>query len=155
MTRLTKKYPEGEHMRYESNKPNVKEKPENISKSNAYEYALLAFMCGMCIAFAIFAIALNHWAVLSAWNILDLNCWPSISLDRFFPSSKLCSNCGWIKEDLSLRDREWQCSSCTEIHDRDINAAKNILAAGEYLMKCTESGAQEFTSTRNDSRESE
>ena len=47
-------------MRLGPDKPNIKEKPENISKSNAYEYALLAFMCGMCIAFVIFVIAQSH-----------------------------------------------------------------------------------------------
>jgi len=46
--------------------------------------------------------------------------------DRFFPSSKLCSNCGWKKEDLSLSDREWQCKCCGRVHDRDINAALNL-----------------------------
>jgi putative transposase len=48
-------------------------------------------------------------------------------VDRFFPSSKLCSVCGWKKEDLVLSDREWRCESCGMVHDRDINAARNIL----------------------------
>jgi putative transposase len=52
-----------------------------------------------------------------------------LQVDRFFPSSKTCSSCGEIKKDLTLRDREWKCS-CGVVHDRDVNAAKNIFRAG-------------------------
>lgn len=48
---------------------------------------------------------------------------------RFFPSSKTCSGCGHILDKLPLSVREWACQSCGEVHDRDINAAKNIVAA--------------------------
>lgn len=49
-------------------------------------------------------------------------------LDRFFPSSKRCSNCGYIKQDLTkLNIREWDCPECSTHHDRDVNAALNIL----------------------------
>ncbi|MGK7941087.1 MAG: IS200/IS605 family element RNA-guided endonuclease TnpB [Crocosphaera sp.] len=48
-------------------------------------------------------------------------------VDRFFPSSKRCSNCGHIKEDLNLKDREWTCPECGMHHDRDINACHNLL----------------------------
>ena len=48
-------------------------------------------------------------------------------IGMFEPSSKTCSNCGWIKKDLTLVHRVWTCESCNAIHDRDINAAKNIL----------------------------
>ena len=51
-------------------------------------------------------------------------------IDRFFPSSKTCSKCGWVKQDLSLGDRVWECPACLAEHDRDINAAKNILEYG-------------------------
>jgi transposase len=47
-------------------------------------------------------------------------------IGRFDPSSKMCSDCGWIKPDLKLSDREWVCLKCGAEHDRDINAAKNI-----------------------------
>ncbi len=47
-------------------------------------------------------------------------------VDRYYPSSKLCSNCGYIKKDLKLSDRVWECPKCGTVHDRDINAAKNI-----------------------------
>lgn len=51
-----------------------------------------------------------------------------IRIGRFDPSSKLCSNCGYIKKDLTLNDREWICPVCGIEHDRDINAAINIKA---------------------------
>jgi putative transposase len=57
-----------------------------------------------------------------------------IEIDRFYPSSKTCSGCGWIKQDLTLADRSWTCQSCGAHHDRDINAAKNILAEGLKIM---------------------
>lgn len=47
-------------------------------------------------------------------------------VDRFFPSSKRCSACGWINEGLRLKDRVWTCPHCGMVHDRDINAAINI-----------------------------
>lgn len=50
-----------------------------------------------------------------------------LSVDRWYPSSKTCHSCGFIKKDLKLEDRVWVCPNCNEIHDRDINAAKNIL----------------------------
>ena len=49
---------------------------------------------------------------------------------RWYPSSKTCSACGHLLASLSLTTRTWQCPSCRTRHDRDINAAKNILAAG-------------------------
>lgn len=45
---------------------------------------------------------------------------------RFFPSSKLCSKCGWKNDELTLSDREWLCKNCGVTHDRDINAAINL-----------------------------
>jgi putative transposase len=53
-----------------------------------------------------------------------------IKIDRWFPSSKRCGNCGHIVEKMPLNIREWNCPNCGTHHDRDINAAKNILAAG-------------------------
>jgi putative transposase len=51
-------------------------------------------------------------------------------VDRFFPSSKTCSACGAIKQDLKLSDRNWTCTTCHHQHDRDVNAAINILNEG-------------------------
>ena len=50
---------------------------------------------------------------------------------RFYPSSKTCHSCGYIKQDLTLSDREWVCPSCNTRHDRDINASINILLEGK------------------------
>jgi putative transposase len=52
-------------------------------------------------------------------------------VDRFFPSSKRCSNCGYIKEDLTLKIREWECPSCHKFWDRDVNAALNLMLFSE------------------------
>jgi len=53
-----------------------------------------------------------------------------IIVDRWYPSSKTCSACGYLLASLSLKTRTWQCPSCGTRHDRDVNAAENILAAG-------------------------
>lgn len=53
-----------------------------------------------------------------------------LKIDRFYPSSKLCHNCGYKNEALNLSDRKWICPVCGKIHDRDINASKNILKKG-------------------------
>jgi putative transposase len=55
--------------------------------------------------------------------------------DRLFPSSKLCSVCGKINSSLTLSDRVWTCSGCGSIHDRDWNAAKNVLNYGPVTRK--------------------
>lgn len=51
-------------------------------------------------------------------------------IDQWAPSTKMCSECGFINEELTLADREWDCESCGKDHDRDINAALNILKIG-------------------------
>jgi transposase len=55
---------------------------------------------------------------------------------RWYPSSKTCSACGHRLEELSLKTRYWTCPGCGARHDRDINAAKNILAAGLAVSAC-------------------
>jgi putative transposase len=59
-----------------------------------------------------------------------------IKIDRWFPSSKRCGNCGHIINELPLNIREWECPKCGTNHDRDINATKNILAAGLAVSVC-------------------
>lgn len=53
-----------------------------------------------------------------------------IGIDRWYPSSKRCSDCGYTMPKMPLSVREWLCPECGSIHDRDINAARNVLAAG-------------------------
>ncbi|MEV5576161.1 RNA-guided endonuclease TnpB family protein [Spirillospora sp. NPDC052269] len=53
-----------------------------------------------------------------------------VVIDRWYPSSKTCSSCGHVLGELSLSTRHWTCPNCRARHDRDLNAAKNILAAG-------------------------
>ena len=65
----------------------------------------------------------------ASWNDKQV-----IFIDRFYPSSKLCSGCGYKKDDLQLSDREWVCPECGVVHDRDINAAKNILEEGKRII---------------------
>jgi putative transposase len=56
-----------------------------------------------------------------------------VTIDRFFPSSKRCSACGHVLDALPLAIRSWECPSCGTTHDRDVNAAKNILAVGQTV----------------------
>ena len=57
-----------------------------------------------------------------------------VFVDRFYPSSKTCSVCGYKKRDLRLSDREWVCPKCGTKQDRDINAAVNILFEGKRIL---------------------
>lgn len=57
-----------------------------------------------------------------------------IEIDRWFPSSKLCSVCGHKNTNLKLKDRSWVCPVCGEDHDRDYNAAKNIKKEGQRIL---------------------
>lgn len=65
-----------------------------------------------------------------------------VQIDQFYPSSKTCSVCNWKKEDLKLSDRSWTCPNCGTEHDRDINAAKNILTYG-LSLKSISSGTED------------
>jgi putative transposase len=56
-----------------------------------------------------------------------------VKVDRFFPSTKRCFDCGHIVESLPLCIREWTCPECDVRHDRDENAARNILAVGQTV----------------------
>jgi putative transposase len=69
-----------------------------------------------------------------------------IKIDRWFPSSKRCGKCGHVVGKLPLNVREWECPECGTHHDRDINAANNILAAGLAVKVC---GASVRPSARN------
>ena len=64
-----------------------------------------------------------------------------VKIDRFFPSSKKCSCCGYINQNLDLSIREWTCPSCKTKLDRDFNASKNILKEG---IKIISSGTDDY-----------
>jgi putative transposase len=57
-----------------------------------------------------------------------------VFVDRWYPSSQLCSSCGYRHEELSLSDRIWKCPGCGVWHDRDHNAAKNVRDEGIRLL---------------------
>lgn len=59
-----------------------------------------------------------------------------ITIDKWYPSSKLCRHCGVVNAELTLRDRKWTCPSCGEEIDRDHNAAINIRNAGLAMIAC-------------------
>ena len=65
----------------------------------------------------------------SSWNKRNF-----IQVDRFYPSSKLCSICGYKFNDLTLDMRKWTCPDCNTTHDRDVNAAINILQEGLNIL---------------------
>ena len=65
-----------------------------------------------------------------------------VFVDRFYPSSKTCHNCGYVNKKLKLSDRQWVCPQCGEVIERDYNAALNILDEG---LKIIGSSTTEFT----------
>ncbi len=56
-------------------------------------------------------------------------------VDRWFPSSKMCNDCGHVYQELKLSEREWTCQSCGSIHNRDHNAALNICSEGASSLR--------------------
>jgi len=90
--------------------------------------------------------ALSDAALGEFLSMLEYKCeWYGRELrtvDRFYPSSKRCSDCGHVLEELSLAVREWDCPECGKHHDRDENAAKNILAAGHAVNNARGGGGR-------------
>lgn len=64
-----------------------------------------------------------------------------VRVDRFYPSSKTCSVCGHRLDALPLSVRSWDCPACGAHHDRDVNAARNILTEGKRILSNTEGTA--------------
>ena len=58
-----------------------------------------------------------------------------IKIDRFYPLSKTCFKCGYIKQDLKLSDRQWICPVCHTKHERDKNASKTVYAEGIRILR--------------------
>jgi transposase len=73
-------------------------------------------------------------ALLTAWKKKSYGR-NLVVIDRWYPSSKLCSTCGAIADKMPLNVRSWTCR-CGTTHDRDVNAARNILAAGLAVTAC-------------------
>lgn len=69
-----------------------------------------------------------------------------VFVDRFYPSSKTCNNCGYINKELKLSDRQWICPQCGKVIERDYNAALNILDEGLRIIGCS---TTEFTLVKN------
>lgn len=86
------------------------------------------------LAKSIQELSLNRFKTImsykSEWYERDL-----VFVDRFFPSSKTCSCCGYINKDLTLNDRKWICNQCGSVLDRDLNAAINIKNEGLKINK--------------------
>lgn len=97
------------------------------------DLAIKNIMKNHCLAQAMSDVSLGIFYMMleykASWNDRKF-----VKIDRFFPSSKTCSGCGWIKQDLTLSIREWTCESCGEHHDRDVNASKNILKQGINIL---------------------
>ena len=67
-----------------------------------------------------------------------------VQIEQFYPSSKTCNACGYINYNLKLKDRVWICTHCGQSHDRDINAAKNILNRGLTIVNQSSSGTDDY-----------
>ena len=77
---------------------------------------------------------LNYKAVMNDKQV--------VKIGRYYPSSKTCHHCGYVKEDLTIKDREWICPKCGNVIDRDLNAAINILNEG---LKNISAGTVDYT----------
>ena len=92
-----------------------------MEKNNKKHKSNLAGMIQEC-SWSDFIKMLKYKAEFYGHNVFEI--------DRWYPSSKTCYSCGYVNKKLTLKDREWDCHICGEHHDRDINAAKNILREG-------------------------
>ena len=79
---------------------------------------------GMFLTFLEYKLARNHGQL--------------VRVGKYYPSSKKCHHCGALKDDLSLSDRVWECPECGAVHDRDVNAAWNILFEGVRMLRAGE-----------------
>lgn len=71
-----------------------------------------------------------------------------VQIDRWFPSSKRCSDCGYLSPKMPLDIRTWRCPDCGSIHDRDVNAAKNIRTVGLTGLALSENDCGGHSKTR-------
>jgi putative transposase len=75
-----------------------------------------------------------------------------VKVDRYFPSSQLCSHCGFQKKDLKLSDQKWACPNCGTEHNRDLNAAVNIKTEGKRILVANQksTSAENYMEQSND-----
>ncbi|MBQ0127266.1 MAG: transposase [Bacteroidales bacterium] len=88
------------------------------------------------------------WSSLIAMIVYkaEMNDKNVVKVDRYYPSSKTCSVCGWRNDVLTLADRSWTCPDCGTKHDRDVNAAVNILGEGLRVLSIKSSaGTVDYT----------
>lgn len=69
-----------------------------------------------------------------------------VKIDQWYPSSKRCSDCGSLQSMMPLNIREWVCPDCGSVHDRDVNAALNVLAAGQAVIASRQGVSPEVAS---------
>ena len=113
---------------------------ETLSVKNMVKNHKLAQSISDC-SWSEFVRMLNYKSDWYGSNILRIG--------RFEPSSKMCSKCGYINQELTLKDREWVCPQCGAKHDRDINAAKNILDFGLHKNNLVGAGRPEVKPLEN------
>jgi putative transposase len=93
-----------------------------------------------CLARALADAALGRLLDLLEAKVVSAN-GQLVKVDRFFPSSKTCANCGYIRADLTLAHRVFECLHCGFTVDRDHNAAMNILREGLRLARTAAAGS--------------
>lgn len=82
-----------------------------------------------------------------AWNYVHV-----VAVDRFYPSSRLCYDCGYKHDGLTLSDRTWACPSCGVLVDRDLNAARNIKRKGLRILHVADGLSEPKNACRQDVR---
>jgi putative transposase len=117
---------------------------EDLSVENMIKNHKLALSIQDC-SWSKFNEYLEYKAIWNGNNI--------IRIGRFEPSSKMCSNCGKINNELSLKDRTWKCEGCGFIHDRDINAGINIKDFALHENNLIGAGRPKFKPLENTSLE--
>lgn len=88
------------------------------------------------------------WSSLVAMIVYkaEMNDRTVVKVDRYYPSSKTCSVCGWKNDNLTLAQRSWTCLQCGTMHERDRNAAVNILNEGFRVLNVRSSaGTVDYT----------
>ena len=77
-----------------------------------------------------------------------------VKIDRFYPSTQICSGCGFQNKKLrgikGLKVREWTCPECGEVHDRDLNASRNIDREGLMILNLRDAGVSSLTECQTD-----